>query len=84
MTFVVLAALMLLPPRGACSGGMQVQEEGYLLWELRVVESGLKDASGKDWNRDKETTLGKWKCPDTTHVNITHPGLKSAYRCCRR
>lgn len=52
MTFVVVAAVMLLSPYGQQQG----QEEGYLLWELRVVESGLKDAGGKDWRRDKETT----------------------------
>ncbi len=52
MTFVGVAAVMLLPSYGQLRG----QEEGYLLWELRVVESGLQDAGGKDWKRDKETT----------------------------
>lgn len=34
----------------------QGQKEGYLLWELRIVESGLKDAGRKDWKRGKATT----------------------------
>ena len=51
MTFAFVAVEMLLLPYR-----QQGQEEGYLLWELRVVESGLKDASWKDWGRDKDTT----------------------------
>lgn len=31
--------------RGNAGGG---QEDGYLLWELGVVQSGLKDAGWKD------------------------------------
>lgn len=34
---------------------LQGQKEEYLLWELGVVESGLKDAGRKDWKMDKET-----------------------------
>lgn len=41
----------------------QGQEDGYLLWELWVVERGLKNASREDWQRNKETK--SWKCPNT-------------------
>lgn len=65
MTFVVVDVGMLSPPNGQGKAATGRREEGreeggreggYLLWELRVVESGLKDACGKDWKRDKETT----------------------------
>lgn len=38
------------------AGKRQGQREGYLLWEFRVVESGLKDAGRKDWKRRKAPT----------------------------
>lgn len=62
MTFVVVAAVMLLPPYRRQQG----QEEGYLLWELRVVKSGLKDAGGKDWKRGEET----WEHEGSENVQI--------------
>lgn len=39
----------------------QGQEDGYLLWELRVVQSGLKDAGWKDWGRDKDMRHTNYK-----------------------
>lgn len=48
---------------------------GDLLWELRVVQGGLKDASRKDCGRDEGTTSGRWKRPDTTHINMTQSGF---------
>lgn len=41
------------PWTAAGNGGGQ--EEDYLLWKLWVVKRGLKDASRKDWRRDKDT-----------------------------
>lgn len=65
MTCAVVTAAMLPSPCGARGGkrqrdGEEREEEEevvrYLLRELWVVQGGLKDASGKDWKRDKGTT----------------------------
>lgn len=64
MTCVVVATAMQPSPCGA--RGRKRLEQGeerhdeeavrYLLREFWVVQGGLKDASGKDWKRDKGTT----------------------------
>lgn len=69
MTCVVVATAMQPSPCGArCRIRLEQDEEKheeeeeeeevlrYLLREFWVVQGGLKDASRKDWKRDKGTT----------------------------
>lgn len=63
MTCVVVTTAMLPSPCGELGRKKLQQEEEehegevvrYLLREFWVVQGGLKDASGKDWKRDKGT-----------------------------